>query len=49
MGISPSSARFCQQHFFRDIPVSLLHFGANLPRLKVLPVDLPVEPWPVEL
>ena len=33
--------------FLGTIPVSLLHFGANLPRLKVLPVDLPVEPWPV--
>ena len=28
-------------------PASLLRFGANLPRLKVLPVDLPVPPWPV--
>ena len=28
-------------------PASLLRFGANLPRLKVLPVDLPVAPWPV--
>jgi DNA-binding transcriptional LysR family regulator len=29
------------------IPASLLRFGANLPRLKVLPVDLPVPPWQV--
>jgi DNA-binding transcriptional LysR family regulator len=28
-------------------PASLLRFGANLPRLKILPVDLPVPPWPV--
>ena len=25
----------------------MLRFGANLPRLKVLPVALPIEPWPV--
>ena len=29
------------------MPASLLRFGANLPRLKVLPVDLPVPSWPV--
>ena len=29
------------------LPASLLRFGANLPRLKVLPVDLPIPPWPV--
>ncbi len=29
------------------LPASLLRFGANLPPLKVLPVDLPVAPWPV--
>jgi DNA-binding transcriptional LysR family regulator len=28
-------------------PASLLRFGANLPRLKVLPVNLPIPPWPV--
>jgi DNA-binding transcriptional LysR family regulator len=28
-------------------PTSLLRFGANLPQLKVLPVDLPIPPWPV--
>lgn len=28
-------------------PASLLRFGANLPRLTVLPVDLPVPPWRV--
>ena len=29
--------------FLGALPASLLRFGANLPRLKVLPVDL----WPV--
>ncbi len=28
-------------------PASLLRFGATLPRLKVLPVDLPVPPWAI--
>ena len=35
--------------FLAALPASLLRFSANLPPLKVLPVDLPVEPWPVEL
>jgi len=29
------------------LPASLVRVGANIPRLKVLPVNLPVEPWPV--
>jgi DNA-binding transcriptional LysR family regulator len=33
--------------FLSALPASLLHFGANLPRLKVVPVDLPIPPWPV--
>src|SRR5262245_21678014 len=33
--------------FVSALPASLLRFGANLPSLKVLPVDLPVDPWPV--
>jgi DNA-binding transcriptional LysR family regulator len=33
--------------FLGTLPASLLRFGANLPRLKVLPVDLPVPSWPV--
>jgi DNA-binding transcriptional LysR family regulator len=33
--------------FLGAFPASLLRFGANLPELKVLPVDLPVAPWPV--
>ena len=26
---------------------SLLQFGANIPQLKVLPLDLAIPPWPV--
>jgi DNA-binding transcriptional LysR family regulator len=33
--------------FLGALPASLLRFGANLPPLKILPVELPVEPWPV--
>jgi len=33
--------------FLVTIPVSVLKFGTNLPPLKVLPVELPVPPWPV--
>ena len=33
--------------FVSALPASLLKFGANLPQLKLLPVDLPVDPWPV--
>jgi DNA-binding transcriptional LysR family regulator len=33
--------------FLGAFPASLLRFGANLPQLTVLPVDLPVAPWPV--
>jgi hypothetical protein len=29
------------------IPDSVLKFGANLPPHKVLPVELPVPPWPL--
>ena len=35
--------------FLGALPAPLLRFGANLPPLKVLPVDLPVDPWPVGL
>jgi DNA-binding transcriptional LysR family regulator len=34
-------------HCLGTIPFSLLRFGANIPRLKILPVDLPIPPWPV--
>lgn len=33
--------------FLGAFPASLLRFGANIPRLKVLPVDLSIPPWPV--
>jgi DNA-binding transcriptional LysR family regulator len=33
--------------FLGTVPASLLRFGANLPHLKVLPVTLPIPPWPV--
>jgi DNA-binding transcriptional LysR family regulator len=33
--------------FLVTIPDSVLKFGTNLPPLKVLPVELPVPPWPV--
>lgn len=33
--------------FVSALPASLLQFGANLPPLRVLPVDLPIDPWPV--
>ena len=35
-------ALLARGHFLGAITVSLLHFGASLPRLKVLPVNLPV-------
>jgi DNA-binding transcriptional LysR family regulator len=33
--------------FLGTLPASLLRFGANLPQLKVVPVNLPVPSWPV--
>jgi DNA-binding transcriptional LysR family regulator len=33
--------------FLGTMPDSMLRFGANVPRLTVLPVALPIEPWPV--
>jgi DNA-binding transcriptional LysR family regulator len=33
--------------FVAVFPASILQFGANLPPLKVLPVSLPIPPWPV--
>jgi DNA-binding transcriptional LysR family regulator len=35
--------------FVSIFPGSLLQFGKNLPPLKVLPVELPIPPWPVGL
>ncbi|HEY6996027.1 MAG TPA: LysR family transcriptional regulator [Xanthobacteraceae bacterium] len=34
-------------HCLGTLPASLLRFGANIPRLKVLAVDLPIPAWPV--
>jgi DNA-binding transcriptional LysR family regulator len=36
-----------RQHFLGILPASLLRFSANLPDLKVLPVDLRIPSWPV--
>jgi DNA-binding transcriptional LysR family regulator len=33
--------------FLGFFPGSMLQFGANLPPLKVLPVNVPIPPWPV--
>jgi DNA-binding transcriptional LysR family regulator len=33
--------------FLGFFPGSMLRLGANLPPLKVLPVDVPIPPWPV--
>ena len=33
--------------FLGLFPRSLLHFGVNLPPLKVLPLELPIRPMPV--
>ena len=41
------SALLTRGPFLAIVPDSVLRFGVNLPRLKVLPVTLPVPPWPV--
>jgi DNA-binding transcriptional LysR family regulator len=56
-GISPRGAATGSPHlllsllsrgpFLVTVPASVLQFGANFPRFKVLPVELPVPPWPV--
>jgi DNA-binding transcriptional LysR family regulator len=33
--------------FLAIFPGSMLRFGANLPPLKILPVNVPIPPWPV--
>ena len=33
--------------FLAPIPDSVLRFGTNLPPLKILPVELPLPPWPL--
>jgi DNA-binding transcriptional LysR family regulator len=40
-------ALIASEPFLGIFPDSLLRFGANLPPLKVLPVKLPIPPWPV--
>jgi DNA-binding transcriptional LysR family regulator len=42
-----SCALLAGGRFLAIFPGSMLHFGANLPRLKILPVNVPVPPWPV--
>ena len=36
-------------HFIATFPKSVAHFYADRFSLKVLPVDLPVRPWPVAI
>ena len=40
------SALLAKGPFLSTFIASVLQFGPSLPRLKVLPVDLPVPPWP---
>src|SRR3954469_3251083 len=40
------SALLAKGPFLSTFIASVLQFGPNLPRLQVLPVDLPVPPWP---
>ncbi|HZM46373.1 MAG TPA: LysR family transcriptional regulator [Burkholderiales bacterium] len=46
-GASLFFALLARSPFLGTVPVSLLQFGANLPRLKVLPVELPIPRLPV--
>jgi DNA-binding transcriptional LysR family regulator len=46
-GASFHCACLPREPFVGTMPASLLRFGANLPYLKVLPVTLPIPPWPV--
>jgi DNA-binding transcriptional LysR family regulator len=41
------SALLASGAFLITLPGSVLRYGTNLPELKILPVDLPVPPWPV--
>ena len=41
------SALLASEPFLIILPSSVLRFGPNLPKLKVLPVELPIPPWPV--
>src|SRR5262245_23339909 len=40
-------ALIAQGPFVSIFPNSMLRFGTSLPPLKVLPVELPIRPWPV--
>ena len=40
-------ALLASEPFLAAIPASLLRLGAILPSLKILPVTLPIPPWPV--
>lgn len=40
-------ALLASESYLAIFPASMLRFGANLPPLKVLPVNLPIPPWPV--
>jgi DNA-binding transcriptional LysR family regulator len=40
-------ALLASEPFLGVLPASMLHSAPNLPPLKVLPVELPVLPWPV--
>ena len=39
-------ALLAREPYLAIFPASMLRFAANLPPLKVLPVDLPIPPWP---
>ena len=40
-------ALLAREPFLSIFPRSFLQFGTNLPSLRVLPVELPIPPWPV--
>ena len=42
-----SCALLAREPFVSIFPTSMLRLGTNLPPLKVLPVNLPIPPWPV--
>lgn len=46
-GIHLHCALLASGPFLGMLPGSMLRFGANLPPLKVLPVKLPIPPWPI--
>jgi DNA-binding transcriptional LysR family regulator len=45
--VSLLGALITRGSFLGTVPASLLRFGTNLPRLKILPVELPIPRWPV--